>query len=154
MYTVELKTSIKIDQGRNVYASVATEMDRKDDVQIRTMRDVIQELVRGYGNENSEIKTNIKPHSPAVKMVSEKQIGMLRYLLNKTNTPESDFCRRYSVHQLNELTMADAKAVATRQNSTPAGSIRSDRNEAPAAAVQSEYLRNPSMESAFSAVWR
>ena len=110
MYTVELKTSIKIDQGRNVYASVATEMERKDESKIQTMRDVIREMVRGYGNENPVIKTNTKPQS-SVKMISEKQLGLLRHLLNKTNTPESDLCSQYSVRQLNELTMADARVA-------------------------------------------
>ena len=111
MYTVELKTSIKIDQGRNVYASVATEMDKKDDVQIGTMRAMIEDLVQGYGNENPEIKMKNNEQPRAVKMVSEKQLGMLHYLLNKTDTSESDFCRRYSDHQLNELTMADARVA-------------------------------------------
>jgi hypothetical protein len=30
-------------------------------------------------------------------------------MLKSTNTSESDLCRRYSVHRLNELTMADAR---------------------------------------------
>ena len=110
-YAVELRTTIKVNQGRNINACVATEMDKKDDVQIGTMRAMIEELVRGYGNDAPEIKMKNDTQTRAVKMVSEKQLGMLRYLLNKTNTPESDFCRRYSVHQLNELTMADARVA-------------------------------------------
>ena len=110
-YAVELRTTIKVNQGRNINASVATEMDKKDDVQIGTMRAMIEDLVQGYGNENPEIKMKNNEQPRAVKMVSEKQLGMLHYLLNKTNTPESDFCHRYSVHQLNELTMADARVA-------------------------------------------
>ena len=110
-YSVELRATIKGNQGRSINACVAAEMDKKDDVQIGTMRAMIEELVQGYGNENPEIKMKNDTQTRAVKMVSEKQLGMLRYLLNKTNTPESDFCRRYSVHQLNELTMADARVA-------------------------------------------
>ena len=110
-YAVELRTTIKVNQGRNINACVATEMDKKDDVQIGTMRAMIEELVRGYGNDAPEIKMKNDTQTRAVKMVSEKQLGMLHYLLNKTNTPESDFCHRYSVHQLNELTMADARVA-------------------------------------------
>ena len=110
-YSVELRATIKGNQGRSINACVATEMDKKDDVQIGTMRAMIEELVRGYGNDAPEIKMKNDTQTRAVKMVSEKQLGMLRYLLNKTNTPESDFCRRYSVHQLNELTMADARVA-------------------------------------------
>ena len=110
-YAVELRTTIKVNQGRNINASVATEMDKKDDVQIGTMRAMIEDLVQGYGNENPEIKMKNNEQPRAVKMVSEKQLGMLHYLLNKTDTSESDFCRRYSVHQLNELTMADARVA-------------------------------------------
>ena len=106
-YAVELRTTIKVNQGRNINASVATEMDKKDDVQIGTMRAMIEDLVQGYGNPEIKMKSNDQHR--AVKMVSEKQLGMLHFLLKKTKTPESDFCRRYSVHQLNELTMADAR---------------------------------------------
>ena len=108
-YAVELRTTIKVNQGRNINASVATEMDKKDDVQIGTMRAMIEDLVQGYGNPEIKMKSNDQHR--AVKMVSEKQLGMLHFLLKKTKTPESDFCRRYSVHQLNELTMADARVA-------------------------------------------
>ena len=108
-YAVELRTTVKVNQGRNINVCVATEMDKKDDVQIGTMRAMIEDLVQGYGNENPEIKMKSNDQHRAVKMVSEKQLGMLHFLLKKTKTPESDFCRRYSVHQLNELTMADAR---------------------------------------------
>ena len=108
-YAVELRTTVKVNQGRNINACVATEMDKKDDVQIGTMRAMIEDLVQGYGNENPEIKMKSNDQHRAVKMVSEKQLGMLHFLLKKTNTPESDLCHRYSVHQLNELTMADAR---------------------------------------------
>ena len=110
-YAVELRTTIKVNQERNINACVATEMDKKDDAQIGTMRAIIEDLVQGYGKENPEIKMKSNDQPRAVKMVSEKQLGMLHYLLNKTDTSESDFCRRYSVHQLNELTMADARVA-------------------------------------------
>ena len=41
-YAVELRTTIKVNQGRNINACVATEMDKKDDVQIGTMRAMIE----------------------------------------------------------------------------------------------------------------
>ena len=110
-YAVELRTTVKVNQGRNINASVTTEMDKKDDAQIGTMRTIIEEMVKGYGNDVPEIKMKSNEQPRAVKMVSEKQLGMLHYLLNKTDTSESDFCRRYSVHQLNELTMADARVA-------------------------------------------
>ena len=107
-YAVELRATIKGNQGRNINACVTTEMDKNDDAQIGTMRAMIEELVRGYGNDAPQIKMKNDTQTRAVKMVSEKQLGLLRSLLNSTNTPESDLCSRYSVRQLTELTMADA----------------------------------------------
>ena len=101
-YSVELRTTIKVNQERNINACVATEMDKKDDAQIGTMRAIIEDLVQGYGNENPEIKMKSNDQPRAVKMVSEKQLGMLHYLLNKTDTSESDFCRRFpSISSMN-----------------------------------------------------
>ena len=109
-YAVELRATIKVNQGKNINASVAAEMDKKDDAQIGTMRAMIEEMIQGYGSQQyPEIKMKSNDQPRAVKMVSEKQLGLLRYMLKSTNTSESDLCRRYSVHRLNELTMADAR---------------------------------------------
>ena len=108
-YAVELRATIKVNQGKNINASVAAEMDKKDDAQIGTMRAMIEEMIQGYSQQYPEIKMKSNDQPRAVKMVSEKQLGLLRYMLKSTNTSESDLCRRYSVHRLNELTMADAR---------------------------------------------
>jgi len=109
-YAVELKANIKIGRGRNVSASVATEMERKDEIQIGNMRDMLNEMVRGYTSGPFAVKTAVHPQS-GPKMVSEKQLGLIRYMLKSSNISESDLCSRYSVHRLNELTMADARVA-------------------------------------------
>ena len=108
-YTAELSATIKVNPNKSVRASVTAETDKNENIQIGAMRATVENLVQGYGNDAPEIRMKSNTQQRAVKMVSEKQLGMLRYLLMSNNIPESDFCRRYSVHRLNELTMADAR---------------------------------------------
>ena len=107
-YTAELKTNIKISSGRSVSASVVAELEEKNDTQISIMRDTLEEMVKGYSIEAVEVKTAIK-QQPAAKMVSGKQVGLIRFLLKSAKMPERDLCRKYSVSKLDELTMADAR---------------------------------------------
>ena len=109
-YTAELKTNIKISSGRSVSASVVAELEEKNDTQISIMRDTLEEMVKGYSIEPVEVTTAIKPQ-PAAKMVSGKQVGLIRFLLKSAKMSERDLCRKYSVGQLDELTMADARDV-------------------------------------------
>jgi len=107
--TAELSATIKVNPNKSVRASVTAETDKNENIQIGAMRATVENLVQGYGNDAPEIRMKSNTQQRAVKMVSEKQLGMLRYLLMSNKIPESDFCRRYSVQRLNELTMADAR---------------------------------------------
>ena len=108
-YIAELKTNFKISQGRNISASVVAEMEKKSDIQLSSMYDMLEEMVSGYAPvEPMAIETKIKPQSKN-KMVSPKQIGLIRFLLMSANVPEHELCKQYSIHRLNELTMADAR---------------------------------------------
>ena len=107
--TAELSATIKVNPNKSVRASVTAETDKNENIQIGAMRETVENLVQGYGNDAPEIRMKSNTQQRAVKMVSEKQLGMLRYMLMSNKIPESDFCRRHSVHRLNELTMADAR---------------------------------------------
>ena len=114
---IELKTNIKVSQGKNISASVVTEMEQRNDFQIAAMREMLEEIVKGYCPQPVEVKTQVNKGATP-KMISEKQIGMIRYLAKSTQTPESDLCRKYSVGQLNELTMANARTLIQDLKST------------------------------------
>ena len=107
-YTTELKANIKVGRGKSISASVGGEMEKVDDIQIGTMRNMLQHMVNGFISKPVEINTAIKPQTNK-KMISDKQLGLLRYLLKSTQVSECDLCRKYSVRQLDELTMADAR---------------------------------------------
>ena len=107
-YTVELKTSIKISRGKSISAGVVTEMEKKDDAQIDVMREILDDMIRGRTEETIKVDT-AKPRY--TKMASDKQLSLIRFLLQSAPVTESDLCQKYAVQRLNDLTMADARVA-------------------------------------------
>ena len=109
--TAELSATIKVSPNKSVRASVTAETDKNENIQIGAMRATVENLVQGYGSDTPEIRMKSNTQQRAVKMVSDKQLGLLRYMLMSNNIPESELCRKYSVQRLDELTMADARVA-------------------------------------------
>ena len=104
--------------------NVTDKMETKDEEKIKVMKEIMREFVPALQQDQIETRcipaassnlprlANGKADQPnVIKMISDKQIGLLKKQLHERNIPIADFCLQHGVNQVEELSMADARVI-------------------------------------------
>ena len=121
--------------NQTVFVKVTEQMETKNEVKIKTMKDVVAEFIPGKDGVqvealdskdtlmnaykrstgfNGNRQLTSKPRSTSANnddRITEKQIGCIQKALQEQHRTETDFCQQYHVKSVEEISKHDAQWI-------------------------------------------
>ena len=108
----ELTASLSLSPHVSINATILEVMDGGDvQGQAKQMYNALKALTQCGAAPQTNIAMRPAKTADPNKLISQKQLGMLKNLLRENNIPEQDFCKQHSVESLDKMPMENARQV-------------------------------------------
>lgn len=108
----EITASISISPHFSINATVLEIMDGDVQEKAKQMYSALRALTQCGAVPQAQIAMRPSPKgADPNKLISQKQLGMLKNLLRENNISEQDFCKQHAVESLDKMPMENARKV-------------------------------------------